>query len=64
MKYIHYPINPAGTGLELVADVYIAKDFDIHAKVTPSEEFRTLVSGSKISEELRHVLDEVIPAGF
>ena len=59
MKFIHYPINPAGAGIEKVADVYVAKDFDPNMEVAFSESFRKLFSENKLSKELQRLLDEV-----
>jgi hypothetical protein len=60
MKFVHYPLNPSGAGIDKVADVYVAKEFDPNMEVAFSEQFRKLLSEAKLSKELKRLLDEAV----
>lgn len=62
MKFTHHKINPEGKGLERVADIYVATDFDIRAKVAPREDFLSLVADKEIPEHIKDLIQRVLRA--
>lgn len=62
MKFTHHEINPEGKGLERVANIYVATDFDIRAKGISREDFLALVADKEIPEHIKGLIQRVLRA--
>jgi len=60
MNFTHHEINREGKGLERVANIYVAKDFDIRAKPAHSEEFLSLMTREEIPEYIQNLIRRVM----
>lgn len=60
MEFVHLARNPLGKGLQKVADVYVAKDFDITETPKPIQEFRALLAREEIPQYIRDLIRKVL----
>ena len=60
MEFIHLARNPSEKGLERVADIYIAKYFQISQTPVPTQEFLPLLAREDIPKYIRELIRKAL----